>query len=86
MSKLIRDAMDACVYYSDKLRESGNLAEYELLMYEQMCRMIETFCRVQDVHGRIQLARLEQEELERLAAQDGPPSEPEEGKSDEGHV
>jgi len=84
MSKLIRDAMDACVYYSDKQRECGNLAEYELLMYEQMCKMIETFCRLNDIHGRIEIAKLEQQELERLAAQDAPPIPPAEEKPDEG--
>ncbi len=62
MEQMIMIMLQTCQVYSEKM-ERQPLAEYEVLLYEQLCNMVATFAKVQDVIGRVQLMELHKVEI-----------------------
>jgi hypothetical protein len=54
MENVIGMAMQTCQTYAEKMKTHG-LAEFELMMYDQCCRMVQTYAEIQCKIGQIQM-------------------------------
>jgi hypothetical protein len=60
MEQVIMMAMQTCQTYAEQ-EQVRNLTEYELLMYEQLCNMVRTYCKLHDLSGQEKIPEYERD-------------------------
>lgn len=63
MEQMIMMAMQTCQEYAQK-SASTSLTEYEMLMYEQLCRLVGTYCKGHDLALRKTIPEMERDAMQ----------------------